>query len=260
MLRDAPAPHTAFALASAFLRLPLKLPFGHEQRPHMPSPFSNSLFHSLLARRQGGDSAPQAILGGVSGSRFSPHSTLSELPLVVFDFETTGLDSKTDRIIEIGAVKYVTRREVERFSYLIHPGRPITDEITQITGITNEMLEGQPSISEVLPAFHDFLRGCVGIAHNAEFDTGFLVAESARLGIQCDYVILCTLRMARDLVKVERKNLDALAAHYRLTFESRHRSIGDILVTANVLWNMLDENKQLACLKDFAPYQEVMQA
>lgn len=226
----------------------------------MPSPFSNSLFSTLLGRRQTGDLAPQAIMGGVTGSRFSPQARFADLPVVVFDFETTGLDGKTDRIIEIGAVKYEARREVARFSSLVHPGRPVSDEITQITGITNEMLEGQPPIAEVLPAFHDFLRGCVGVAHNAEFDTGFLVAESARLGIQCDYVIVCTLRMARELVKTERKNLDALAAHYRLTFESRHRSIGDILVTAAVLWNMLDENKQLACLKDFAPYQEVMQA
>jgi DNA polymerase III epsilon subunit family exonuclease len=225
----------------------------------MPSPFSNSLFSTLLGARAANENAPHAIMGGVTGSRFAPSQALADLPLVIFDFETTGLDSKSERIIEIGAVKFEGRKEIDRFSQLVSPGRPVSSEITQITGITNEMLTGKPLIAEVLPAFHDFLRGCVGVAHNAEFDTGFLVSESARLGIQCDYVILCTLRMARDLVKSDRKNLDALAAHYRLTFESRHRSIGDVLVTAAVMWNMLDENTRLVTLRDFTPYQEVMQ-
>jgi len=237
----------------------LTAPFAKDRRP-MPSPFSNSLLSTLLGKRQSSDLAPQAIMGGVTGSRFAPSAKIKDLPVVVFDFESSGLASRTERIIEIGAVKFEGRKEVERFSSLVHPGRPVGEEITRITGITDAMLEGQPSIAEVLPMFHDFLRGCVGVAHNAEFDTGFLIWESTRLGIQCDYVVLCTLRMARELVKSDRKNLDALASHYRLTFESRHRSIGDILVTAAVLWNMIDENARLSTLRDFAPYQEQMQA
>lgn len=225
----------------------------------MSSPFSNSLFSLLVGRRPQADSTPQAIMGGVTGSRFALSERIATLPLVVFDFETTGLDTRNDRIIEIGAVKFEGRREVARFSQLVDPRRPISDDITRVTGITNDMLVGQPTIDEVLPAFHDILRGCVGVAHNAEFDTRMLVSESARLGIQCDYFVLCTLRMARELVKIERRNLDALAQHYGLAFESRHRSIGDILVTAGVLWNMLDENPRLVSLRDFAPWQEIMQ-
>jgi DNA polymerase III epsilon subunit family exonuclease len=225
----------------------------------MPSPFANSLFSSLIAGRTRADLAPQAIMGGVTGSRFALEERFAQLPLVVFDFETTGLDTKTDRIIEIGAVKYKGRNEVARYSQLVDPGREISEDITCVTGITQDMLVGQPSIADVLPSFHDFLRGCVGVAHNAEFDTSILSWESTRLGIQCDYFVVCTLRMARELVKSERKNLDALAAHYGLSFESRHRSIGDILVTASVLWHMLDENRHLVTLRDFSPFQEVMQ-
>ena len=224
----------------------------------MVSPFSNSLFSDIISGKGNVPVAPVAIMGGISGSSFKDTTSLAELPVVIFDFETTGLDTKKARIIEIGAVKYLNRREIERISMLVHPQQKLPPETFSITGINDEMLAGQPTIDAVLPDFHDFLRGCVGVAHNAEFDCSILVAESARLGISCNYHMLCTLKMARALVKCERKNLDALAAHYNLTFESRHRSIGDILVTAEVLWNMLEENKNLVTLKDFGPYQELM--
>lgn len=224
----------------------------------MPSPFSNSTFSELLLRKTSGSSAPMAILGGISGSSFGEHEVFDELPLVVFDFETTGLDTKTCRIIEIGAIKYVGRKEVARLSMFVDPKCLINEEITAVTGITQDMLVGAPSIEEALPEFHDFMRGCVGLAHNAEYDCGVLVAESTRLGISCCYTVVCSLKLARALVNCERKNLDALAAHFNLQFESRHRSIGDILVTAEVVWRILEANPQCYTLKDFAPYMEIM--
>ena len=224
----------------------------------MVSPFQNSIFHLILSRKDKFISSPLAIMGGVSGSRFNGNERIEEVPIVIFDFETTGLDVRSSRIIEIGAIKYQNRKEVDRFSHLIHIDIPISKEITQITGIDNSMLEGKPDFQTILPQFHDFLRGCVGLAHNAEFDMGMLFHESNRLGISCDYTIFCTLKMARSLVKIERRNLDALAQHYGLTFESRHRSIGDILVTAGVFWRMLDENPDLKIISDFSPYREAM--
>lgn len=222
----------------------------------MSSPFTNSLFHQLVFQGNRIAATQTALLGGVSGSSFAASSSLRELDLVVFDFETTGLDVKTCRIIEIGAVKFRGGKEVARMSTFLDPGIPIGPEITSITGITPEMLAGAPTAEKVLPEFHDFLRGCVGVAHNAEFDCGMLVHESARLGIKCAYTVLCTLKLARALVKSERKNLDALAQHFGLSFESRHRSIGDILVTSAVLWRILDENPQLITLADLHAYQE----
>lgn len=225
----------------------------------MPSALANSGFSELLSRKAATTQVPLAVLGGITGSTFPPSARLNELPIVVFDFETTGLDTKTCRIIEIGAIKYINRVEVGRFSMLIDPKTEINAEITQITGITPEMIVGAPTIEHVLHHFHDFLRGCVGVAHNAEFDCGVLVSESARLGITCNYTVLCSLKFARAFVNCERKNLDALAAHYNLKFESRHRSIGDILVTAEVLWRILDENPQLYTLRDCEPYREAME-
>ncbi|MEY4065900.1 MAG: hypothetical protein RIR26_2108 [Pseudomonadota bacterium] len=225
----------------------------------MASPFQNSIFHQLLTGRSVRQMDPIAIMGGVSGSTFAPSELIRELPIVIFDFETTGLDVKTARIIEIGAIKYRHGKEVGRFSTLVNPGQKLPPETFGLTGINDAMLVDAPPLQDVFYDFHEFFRGCVGVAHNAEFDCGIMLHESARLGMSCNYHIVCSLKMARALVQCERKNLDALAQHYNLTFESRHRSIGDILVTAAVLWNMLKEHPELKTLGDLQPYQEQMQ-
>jgi DNA polymerase III epsilon subunit family exonuclease len=224
----------------------------------MPSPFDNSIFFDLVCKKSRNQSTPTAILGGISGSSFASETPLSQIPFVVFDFETTGVDHRNDRIIEVGAVRFENRKEVARFSQLINPGIKLPPEIIEITGIDDAMLIDAPSADRVIPSLHDFMRGAVGVAHNAEFDANFLSYESLRLGIQCNYHILCTLKLSRALLKLPRYKLDSLAQHYGLTFESRHRSIGDILVTAEVLWRILDENKTIKTLSDIAPYKQEM--
>jgi DNA polymerase III epsilon subunit-like protein len=109
-----------------------------------------------------------------------------------------------------------------------------------------------------LPQFHDFLRGSIGVAHNAEYDVGMMFHESNRLGISCDYTVICTLKLARAFVKIESRTLDALSKHFELTFQSRHRSIGDILVTADVLWKILGEHPELQTMSHLLPYREMM--
>ena len=101
---------------------------------------------------------------------------------VAFDLETTGLSSHTDRIIEIGAVILKNGKEVDRFQTFVDPERPLDRKIVELTGITEEMLQGAPKIEEVLPKFLDFIGGRVLVAHNSDFDTGFIRAECARLG------------------------------------------------------------------------------
>ncbi len=224
----------------------------------MVSPFENSLFHKVLYKKATWQ-PPMAILGGLSGSKFLETDLLEEKPIVVFDFETTGLNVKQCRIIEMGAVKYVNRKEVDRFSTFVNPHTEISKIITKITGITQNMLQDAPTILDALPKFHEFLRGSVGIAHNADFDMNILHYESERIGVQCDYTVLCTLKMARALIQIPKRNLDALAEHFELSFESRHRSIGDILVTANVLWKILDQNPHLKTFQDLVPYREILQ-
>ena len=224
----------------------------------MVSPFQNSVFFDLLMNKSAQNSTPISIMGGVVGSYFMENDKFFDSPFVVFDFETTGLDTRNARIIEIGAIKYIGKKEVARFSQLINPNQALSSDITRITGIDDSMLVGKPQMQDVLPQFHDFLRGSIGVAHNAEFDLGMLYHESNRLGISCDYTVICTLKLARAFVKIESRNLDALSKHFGLEFESRHRSIGDILVTAQVLWKILEEHPELQTMAHLAPYREFM--
>lgn len=185
-----------------------------------------------------------------------PEIAFRSAPLVVFDFETTGLDSRCDRIIEVGAQKIINFEVVDEFSSFVQVENKLSSVVTQLTGITQEMLVGQPSVEEVLPSFFDFIDGSILLAHNASFDMNFLKAEAYRLGIDLDWSAFCSLKLARKfLPDLESKSLDALADYYNLTFESRHRSIGDVKVTVSVLEQMLNKEGshlvQWSDLKDF---------
>ena len=95
---------------------------------------------------------------------------------IAFDLETTGLSSRTDKIIEIGAVLLRNGKEVDRFQTFVDPGRRLDKKIVDLTGITDQMLQGAPSIAEVMPKFLEFCGDRVLVAHNADFDTGFVRA------------------------------------------------------------------------------------
>ena len=100
---------------------------------------------------------------------------------VAFDLETTGLSPQYDRIVEIGAVKFVDGRESVRFNALINPGVAMPPGASAVNGITDAMLQGQPSLEAVLPTFLDFITGAVLVAHNAQFDLGFVAAALRKL-------------------------------------------------------------------------------
>jgi DNA polymerase III epsilon subunit family exonuclease len=186
-----------------------------------------------------------------------PTAILRNLPYVVFDFETTGLDHAYDRIIEIGAQKILNGQVLGEMTSLVRVDGDLSRVIQKITGISPEMLADQPTIEECLPSFLSFIEGSVLVAHNASFDLNFLKSEASRQGVDLEWATLCTLKMARMLLpELERKNLDSLAQHYGLTFESRHRSIGDVKVTAQILSLLLENKaKEMIEWQDFVPFQ-----
>ncbi len=209
----------------------------------MSSALVHSMFQDVLFPiKSSDDNAQSSDLHLRKALRFqvNPGDTISDMPLVIFDFETTGLDSELDRIIEIGAIKVKDGKLGDQYSTLVSTDIPIPEVVQTLTGITPDMLIGQPGIDKVLPEFLTFIKGSVLVAHNAEFDMGMLKAACSRDGIDLDWPAFCTLKMARELLpELEQKNLDTLAKHYGLTFESRHRSIGDVKVTAAVLKEFL---------------------
>jgi len=96
--------------------------------------------------------------------------------LVALDIETTGLDSRKDAIIEIGAVRFSASRIEAEFSTLINPNRIIPPEITQLTGINNQMVQKAPPLTAVLQELVDFVGDCPVVGHNVQFDLGFLIS------------------------------------------------------------------------------------
>lgn len=146
----------------------------------------------------------------------------------VFDLETTGLSSQTERITEIGAVKIKNGEVVERFSEFVNPGKLLSPEISNLTGITNEMLADKPDETDVVPRFMKFVGDSVMVAHNASFDMSFIFAACERLGIPVNNSYLDTLDLARRLYpELKNHKLDTLAKETHVVLEGHHRAVND---------------------------------
>ncbi|WP_350344994.1 PolC-type DNA polymerase III [Proteinivorax tanatarense] len=168
---------------------------------------------------------------------------------VVLDFETTGLNNKTDEIIEIGAVKVNNGEITDSFSSFVKPNKNIPPKITEITGITEENVKEAPSINDVLPKFIDFCKGAILVAHNAKFDLGFLDSACKKQEIDFKYLALDTLNLSRLLVLgVSDFKLKTLANHYDINLENHHRAEDDSKATAFLLLRLFKESKDLGFL------------
>ena len=172
---------------------------------------------------------------------------LDECAFAIVDVETTGMRAAdADRITEIAVVLMQgTRREVV-FDSLLDPGRPIPARITELTGISDEMVRGKPTFADVADQVLAALAGRVFVAHNARFDWGFVGAEIRRArALELDGARLCTVRLARRLIRQEPSySLGALAARFSLEFPARHRAAGDAIVTAMLLERLLDAARE----------------
>ena len=155
---------------------------------------------------------------------------------VVFDIETTGFSSKNDKIIEIGAVKLKNGEIVDTFSTFVDPKVNIPYKITELTSITQNMVNGEPTIEEVLPKFMDFVGDSVLVAHNASFDVGFIKKNLRDVGKTLKNPVMDTVPLARylypDLKKVK---LNLVAKHLGISLENHHRAVDDAKATAEIL-------------------------
>lgn len=166
---------------------------------------------------------------------------------IVLDIETTGYLPQWDYIIEVGAIKYEHGVEIARFSSLIQPpsddGEYIDSYITELTGITNEMLASAPSIESVLPKLYDFLGNSIIIGHNVNFDINFLYdnfEEFLEKPLSNDFVD--TMRLSRNLHPEENHHrLSDLCERYALDYSYAHRPIKDCELTLSCYNNLLSE-------------------
>jgi len=161
---------------------------------------------------------------------------------VVFDIETTGLSRETENITEIGAVKVQDGKIVDRFSTFVNPEKPISDEITKLTGITDEMVADAPLIEEILPKFMEFCGDAVMVAHNASFDMGFIRTKAERkCGMEIKNTTLDTLELSRSLLpELKKHKLNLVCEHLGVSLEGHHRAVNDAEATAEVFLKFID--------------------
>ena len=183
--------------------------------------------------------------------------------VVVLDFETTGLSTDFDRIIEVGAAVVKGDEITNTFSLLCDPGTAIPSFITGLTGITNAMVKGKPAPEVVMREFHHFIGDRPILAHNASFDSRFLNAEMSRINLYPENPILCTMLLARRLIDdTTDHKLGTLKQYINFQSESDHkdhRALDDVKVTV-ALWiylrNMLEERTATRS-HDISTYQKV---
>ncbi|MBE6548392.1 MAG: PolC-type DNA polymerase III [Ruminococcaceae bacterium] len=170
---------------------------------------------------------------------------------IVFDIETTGLSVQNDRITEIGAVKIKNGEIIDTFDIFVNPEMEISQEITELTSITNEMVKDAPKCDEALRMFFDFINKTspehkpLLIAHNATFDTGFIRAAAQRYGMPFDYPYLDTLPLSRFLnPDLKKHKLDIVAKHYNLEEFHHHRACDDAGILAQIYFKMSQQMKE----------------
>ena len=177
----------------------------------------------------------------VSGDSELPLDT----PIIVLDFETTGLNTAKDRIIEIGAVKLAHGQVVDSYGVLENPGELLPQKITEITHITDQMLRDAPSAAQVLPELLAFMDGCPIAAHNAKFDCAVLESELKRLGQTYEAPQLDTLTLARKLYpELKSHKLGSVCKRLGVSLKDAHRAVNDAAATAQCLARMMDDARK----------------
>ncbi|MDI6604872.1 MAG: PolC-type DNA polymerase III [Thermoanaerobacteraceae bacterium] len=168
---------------------------------------------------------------------------------VVFDIETTGLSSKYDKIIEIGAVKIRNYEIVDRFKTFINPEIPISSFITRLTGINTSMVKDYPTLDKVLPGFLKFISGSILVAHNANFDVTFVKTKAEELCLELNNPVLDTLELSRHLyTNLKNYKLDTVAEYLEVNLKNHHRAIDDAEATAEIFLKSIKRIKEKGIL------------
>lgn len=163
----------------------------------------------------------------------------------VLDIETTGFSFRTEKITEVGIMKVKNGEVIDEFSCFVNPEKPIPQRVVEVTNITDDMVKDAETIDKVMPKILEFVGDSVLVAHNADFDIGFLKYNANELGLSLDNTYLDTLRLAKDLFPDYKKyKLGKIAENLGIKVEVAHRALDDVDTTVkvlNVMLNMLKE-------------------
>ena len=163
----------------------------------------------------------------------------------VLDLETTGLSFRTEKITEVGIMKIKNGEVLDEFSCFVNPEKPIPQRVVEVTNITDDMVKDAETIDKVFPKILEFVGDSVLVAHNADFDIGFLKYNAKQLGYSLENTYIDTLRLSKDLFPDFKKyKLGIIADNLGIKVEVAHRALDDVDTTVkvfNVMINMLKE-------------------
>ena len=163
----------------------------------------------------------------------------------VLDIETTGLSFRTEKITEIGVMKVKNGKVIDSFECFVNPEKPIPQRVVEVTHITDDMVKDAETIEKVFPKFLDFIEDSVLVAHNADFDIGFLKYNAKQLGYTLENAYVDTLRLAKEIFPNYKKyKLGIIAENLGIEVLVAHRALDDVDTTVKVFKIMLDKLKE----------------
>ena len=205
--------------------------------------------HKLLGR----DNPDMKIIYGVEAylvpdktpSVSFPKGQNIDTEYCILDIETTGLSFRTEKITELGAVIYKNGEIIDEFECFVNPEKPIPEEVVKVTNITDDMVKDAETIETILPKFLDFIGDRIIVAHNADFDVGFIKYNAEKIGIKLENTYIDTLRLAKDLFPDYKKyKLGIIAENLGIKVDVAHRALDDVITLTKVfkvMQNMLIE-------------------
>ena len=163
----------------------------------------------------------------------------------VLDLETTGFSPVTEKITEVGIMKFKDGKVIDEFGCFVNPEKPIPARVVEVTGITDLMVQDAETIEKVFPKILEFIEGSVLVAHNADFDMGFLKHNAKVLGYDFDFTYLDTLTLARDIFPDYKSyKLGRIAKNLGIKVDVAHRALDDVGTTVKVFNVMLEMLKE----------------
>ena len=164
---------------------------------------------------------------------------------IVLDIETTGLSFRTEKITEIGAVKVKDGEIIDTFESFVNPEIPIPKRIVELTGITDEMVKDAETIDKVMPKFLKFIGNLKLVAHNADFDIGFLKYNAENIGLEMDNEYIDSLQLSRQLLpELKKHKLGIIAEYFGINVENAHRALDDVKTLVKVFIKLLEKNSE----------------
>ena len=178
---------------------------------------------------------------------------IDDLTYCVLDIETTGLSRQTEKITEFGIMKVKNGEVIDTFECFVNPEKPIPPKVVEVTHITDDMVKDAETIDKVMPKVLEFVGDSVIVAHNANFDVGFIKYNSEQLGLKFDNQYIDTLALAKGIFpNLKKYKLGVIAEHLNIKVDVAHRALADVETLVAVFKVMLEElkKKEIYTLKD----------